>query len=55
MLSGNVAVLLGDGDGTFQTAVNYASGGYEAFSIAVADVNRGGQPDLIVANLCIDN
>lgn len=52
-LSGNLAVLLGNGDGTFQTAVNYASGRYEAFSIAVADVNRDGQPDLIVANLCI--
>lgn len=54
-LSGNVNILLGNGDGTFQTAVKYAAGGYEAFSIAVADVNRDGQPDLIVANLCINN
>jgi hypothetical protein len=46
----NVAVLLGNGDGTFQTAVAYASGGLYADSIAVADVNGDGKPDLIVAN-----
>jgi len=35
----NVGVLLGSGDGTFQTAVTYGSGGYYATSLAVADVN----------------
>jgi uncharacterized protein (UPF0548 family) len=49
---GTVAVLLGNGDGTFQTAVTYPSGGYEAYSIAVQDVNNDGHPDLLVANLC---
>jgi hypothetical protein len=46
----NVGVLLGNGDGTFQTALVYASGGPYADSIAVADVNGDGKPDLIVAN-----
>jgi len=47
-----VAVLLGNGDGTFQTAVTYLSGGYSAESVAVADVNGDGKPDLVAANLC---
>jgi hypothetical protein len=46
----NVGVLLGNGDGTFQTAVVYASGGLFADAIAIADVNGDGKPDLIVAN-----
>jgi hypothetical protein len=45
-------VLLGNGDGTFQPVVLYASGGYGAESVAVADVNGDGKPDLVVANLC---
>ena len=49
---GSVAVLLGNGDGTFQTAVSYGSGGYIAESMAVADVNGDGKPDLLVANDC---
>ncbi len=48
----NVGVLLGNGDGTFQTAVTYGSGGYYATSLAVADVNGDGKPDLLVANEC---
>jgi hypothetical protein len=47
---GGVSVLLGNGDGTFQTAVSYVSGGADAFSVAVADVNGDGKPDLLVAN-----
>jgi len=52
-----VGVLLGNGDGTFQTAVSYGSGGYGGpyddrgpTSIAVGDVNRDGKADIIVAN-----
>jgi transposase len=30
---GNVGVLLGNGDGTFQTAMTYGSGGYSAMSV----------------------
>ncbi|HWO35921.1 MAG TPA: VCBS repeat-containing protein, partial [Candidatus Acidoferrum sp.] len=44
--NGTVTVLLGNGDGTFQTPVAYNSGGQGADSIAVADVNGDGKPDL---------
>ncbi|HXC00962.1 MAG TPA: Ig-like domain repeat protein [Terriglobales bacterium] len=47
-----VGVLFGNGDGTFQPAVTYPTGGYGAWSITVADVNRDGNPDLLVANNC---
>ena len=49
---GQVAVLLGNGDGTFQPAVTYDSGGDAATAIVVADVNGDGKADLIVANEC---
>jgi hypothetical protein len=45
-----VSVLLGNGDGTFQSAVNYTVGKSPRF-LAVADVNGDGHPDLITANL----
>jgi hypothetical protein len=48
---GNVGVLLGNGDGTFQSVVNYESGGYYAGSLAVADMSGDSKPDLIVSNL----
>jgi hypothetical protein len=53
--SGSVGVLLGNGDGTFQAAVSYSSGGLYTFSLAVADVNGDGKPDLLVTNECDDN
>ena len=34
----------------FANAVDYGSGGVDAISVAVADVNGDGKPDLIVAN-----
>jgi hypothetical protein len=48
-----VGVLLGNGDGTFQPAVTCDTGGYEADSVAVADVNGDGKPDLVVVNQCL--
>jgi hypothetical protein len=50
-----VAVLLGNGDGTFQAAVTYNSGGLFTNSVAVADVNGDGKPDLVVGNFCSDS
>jgi len=45
----NVSVFLGNGDGTFQPAVNYAVG-QNPTSVAVADFNRDGKLDLAVSN-----
>jgi hypothetical protein len=47
---GAAAVLLGNGDGTFQAAADYDSGGSGANGLAVADVDGDGKPDLLVAN-----
>jgi hypothetical protein len=44
-----VSVLLGNGDGTFQPAVNYVTGEGPGV-IQIADVNGDGIPDLITAN-----
>src|SRR6266446_6230965 len=49
---GTAGVLLGNGNGTFQPVVTYSSGALNAFSVAVADVNHDGKPDLIVGNSC---
>jgi hypothetical protein len=48
--SGGVSVLLGNGDGTFQAALNYASGGLGATSVSVVDMNGDGKLDLVVLN-----
>ena len=47
---GPVDVLLGNGDGTFNAAVAYGSGGQGTSSVAIADVNKDGKPDLVVGN-----
>ena len=48
--SNNVSVFLGNGDGTFQPAVNYDAGTGAIF-VAIADLNHDGIPDLAVADL----
>jgi uncharacterized repeat protein (TIGR03803 family) len=53
--NGTVGVLLGNGDGTFQAAVAYSSGGFDALSVTVADVNGDGRPDIVVANYCVSS
>ena len=45
----HVAVLIGNGDGTFQAARNYPAG-YESLWVATGDFNADGTSDLAVAN-----
>src|SRR5690348_11293267 len=45
----NVSVLLGNGDGTFQTAVNYNVGA-TPFGVVTGDFNSDGDLDLAVVN-----
>ena len=45
----NVSVLLGNGDGTFQNAVNFAAG-FGPHAVAVGDFNGDGRQDLATAN-----
>jgi hypothetical protein len=51
--AGNVTVSLGNGDGTFRPAVAYTVG-RNPISVAVADVNGDGKPDLIVGTIAAD-
>ena len=53
--TGSGSVLLGNGDGTFQAAVSYSSGGGDSWSVAVGDVNGDGKPDLLITNYCVDS
>jgi hypothetical protein len=45
-----IAILLGNGNGTFQAPVNYATG-FNAFSLATGDFNRDGNLDLVFNNV----
>jgi hypothetical protein len=53
--SGSVGILLGNGDGTFASVVNYASGGFSPQSVAVADLDGDGKLDLLVSNSSSNN
>ena len=47
--SNNVSILRGNGDGTFQAAVNHDVGSYPE-SVVIDDFNADGHSDLAVAN-----
>jgi uncharacterized protein (DUF2141 family) len=46
----DIGVLLGNGDGTFQSPHKYYSGGGYPMAVAIADVNGDGKPDILVAS-----
>jgi hypothetical protein len=48
--NGVVGVLLGKGDGTFYPVKRYDSGGFGLSGAVLADVNRDGKLDVVVAN-----
>jgi hypothetical protein len=49
--SGVVAILLGNGDGTFQSAVSYDTSGIFGTSVAVGDFNGDSKLDLVVRHV----
>ena len=51
---GTFSVLLGNGDGTFQTAQSYPADIF-ASSIAIGDFNGDGKPDLAMVNMIASN
>jgi hypothetical protein len=52
--SSGVQVFLGNGDGTFKAPVAYAPGSGAA-SLATADLNHDGNPDIVIANIAGDS
>jgi hypothetical protein len=49
---GEIGVLLGNGDGTFQPPQTYKTGGFQVSSIAAGDMDGDGKQDAIVSHTC---
>lgn len=50
-----LAILFGNGDGSFGVPGLHPVGGYEPYSIAIGDLNGDGRPDVVTANRASDN
>jgi hypothetical protein len=50
-LTNTIQVMIGRGNGTFETPVTYQSGGRTTYMTAVCDVDGDGGPDIVATNL----
>ena len=51
--SAGLSLLLGNGDGTFRSAINYSLNGIASGPLVAADFNGDGKPDLLVGNVIL--
>lgn len=49
--SANLVVILGNGNGTFQSPATFSTGGTSPYCVQIADLNGDGNPDLAVGYL----
>lgn len=47
---GDIGILMGNGDGTFQPVVAYSASEFGAASLGISDVDGDGKPDVVVVN-----
>jgi Ca2+-binding RTX toxin-like protein len=53
--AGKLRVYLGQGDGTFASAVEYSAGGTDSEDLAIGRIDNNASPDIAVANPGADN